>query len=72
MSLFNPPSIMIVEKPDGNLRNDLKLKPEQKYEIKISEVVYIGDKITKDGVKPDESEILRQSSTCHHRKTRST
>ena len=35
---------------------DVKLK-KQKCEIKILEVVYIGDKITKDGIKPDESKI---------------
>ena len=34
----------------------VKLK-KQKCEIKIPEVVYIGDKITKDGIKPDESKI---------------
>ena len=34
----------------------VKLK-KQKCEIKTPEVVYIGDKITKDGVKPDESKI---------------
>ena len=52
------------ESHDRALRNVLerarekgvKLK-KQKCEIKIPEVVYIGDKITKDGVKPDESKI---------------
>ena len=34
----------------------VKLK-KQKCEIKIPEVVYIGDKITKDGIKPDELKI---------------
>ena len=34
------------------------VKPKkQKCEIKIPEFVYIGDKITKDGIKPDESKI---------------
>ena len=49
---------------DRALRNNLerarekgvKLK-KQKFEIKISKIVYIGDKITKDGIKPDESKI---------------
>ena len=52
------------ESHDRALRNVLerarekgvKLK-KQKCEIKIPEVVYIGDKITKDGIKPDESKI---------------
>ena len=52
------------ESHDGALRNVLerarekgvKLK-KQKCEIKIPEVVYIGDKITKDGIKPDETKI---------------
>ena len=52
------------ESHDGALRDVLerarekgvKLK-KQKCEIKILEVVYIGDKITKDGIKPDESKI---------------
>ena len=52
------------ESHDRALRNGLerarekgvKLK-KQKCEIKTPEVVYIGDKITKDGVKPDESKI---------------
>ena len=34
----------------------VKLK-KQMCEIKIPEVVYIGDKITKDGIEPDESKI---------------
>ena len=52
------------ESHDNALRNVLdwaqekgvKLK-KQKCEIKIPAVVYIGDKITQDGVKPDDSKI---------------
>ena len=52
------------ESHDNALRNVLdwaqekgvKLK-KQKREIKILAVVYIGDKITQDGIKPDDSKI---------------
>ena len=52
------------ESHDNALRNVLdwaqekgvKLK-KQKREIKIPAVVYIGDKITQDGIKPDDSKI---------------
>ena len=43
----------VLERAQGK---GVKLK-KQKCEIKIPEVVYIGDKITKDGIKPDESRI---------------
>ena len=52
------------ESHDKALRNVLQRAQEkgvklkkQKSEIKIPKVVYIGDKITKDGIKPDESKI---------------
>ena len=52
------------ESHDKALRNVLERAQEkgvklkkQKCEIKIPEVVYIGDKLTKDGIKPDESKI---------------
>ena len=47
--------VRAIEKVD-QLTEWVKLK-KQKCVIKIPEVVYIGDKITKDGTKPDESKI---------------